>query len=135
MAGIGRVDLRHAQINSIGIGQGRGHMPSKHSLGVALGCNHLRRFLADIFGQATADDDSSCSGTLSLSSRSHFRSRALVHRAYSANASLASSSFNLAISPSTWLFSSVSAMVSAGSLHITNPAVVFVARQSKSGSI
>jgi adenylate cyclase len=51
MTGIGRVDLRHAQINCIGIGQGRGHIPSKDSLGIAVGCNHLRCFLADVFGQ------------------------------------------------------------------------------------
>src|SRR5204863_5233680 len=81
-----------------------------------------------------ADDDSSCSGTLSLSSRSHFRSRALIHRAYSANASLAPSSFNLAISPRTRLSSSASAMANAGSLHISSPAVVLDARQSKFGS-
>src|SRR5712671_4613930 len=80
-----------------------------------------------------ADDDSSCSGTLSLSSRSHFRSRALVHRAYSANASLASSSFNLAIRARTRLLSSASAIASEGSLQISSPAVVLVARQSKFG--
>jgi hypothetical protein len=128
------VDLRHAQINSVGIRQGRGHMPSKNPLGIALGCNDLRCFWLMYSARQLSANDSSCSGTLSLSSKSHFRSRALVHRAYSANASLASSSFNLAIRARTRLLSSASAIASDGSPHMSSPAVVLVARQSKFGS-
>src|ERR1035437_4368361 len=81
-----------------------------------------------------SDDDNSSSGTLSLSTKPHFRSRSLLHRSYSANAALASSPFNLAARPRTWLLSSIFAMASEGSLHMSIPAVVFVARQSKFGS-
>ena len=51
------------------------------------------------------------------------------------SASLASSPFNLAIRPRTWSLSSIFAAANDGSLHISIPAVVFVARQSKFGSL
>jgi hypothetical protein len=53
-----------------------------------------------------SDGDNSSSGTFSLFVRLQLRSRSLPQRSYSLNAALASSPFNLAISPRTWLLSS-----------------------------
>src|SRR6266403_4218602 len=61
MAGIGRVDLRHAQINSIGIGQGRGQMSSKTRLGSPVAAIFSAVFWLMYSARQPADDDSSCS--------------------------------------------------------------------------
>src|SRR5215472_8652044 len=82
----------------------------------------------------SCDGANSASGTLSLPARLHLRSRFLIHLAYSAKASCASSSFSLPISARTSPLSSVSPSASVGSLQISEPAAVLAARQSKLGS-
>src|SRR5581483_4185172 len=84
--------------------------------------------------QSSDDGGSSASGTLSLPARLHLRSRSLIHLAYSANASCASSSLSLPISARTSAFSSLSPSSSVGSLQISAPAAELAARQSKFGS-
>src|SRR5580693_5827610 len=102
-------------------GEGEGRFSPKIRFGSPLAAMTCAVFSLKYSARQSSDGGSSSSGTLSFPARPHFRSRALVHRAYSANASLASSSFSLPIRATTWSPSSLSAMANEGSLQISIP--------------
>lgn len=129
-ARVGRVNLRDTEINCIRIG-GRGGLATvqRPSWG-RLWPRRSRRSCSRYSPQGRLPTTTiRASGTLSLSSRSHLRSRFRVHRAYSPNAAFASTSFIPAMSARTRLLRSLSAIASAGSPQIRRPVVV-AARQS-----
>src|SRR5664279_3347680 len=99
-------------------------MPSKNSFGIALRCNDLGSLLTHVLRQTTLGRRQLVQRHVILVHQP-FRWRSLLHRSYSANAALASSPFNLAARPRTWLLSSIFAMDSKGSLHMSITAVVF----------